>query len=91
MAERADEEVRFWKRVSLALAISLFVAACGISGISAVLMIKVGQHQLELAAARTQLEKERDIAIKMWEATNDELNRERQRQVPKRKAETHEK
>ena len=88
MAERADDEVRFWKRVSLVLAISLFVAACGITCIAAVLMIKVGQHQLELAAARTQLEKERDTAIRMWEATNDELNRERQRQGPKRKAET---
>ena len=28
MPERADEEVRFWKRVSLVLAVSLFVAAC---------------------------------------------------------------
>ncbi len=65
MPERADEEVRFWKRVSLALAISLFVAACGISGISAVLMINVGQHPLELAAARTQLEKERNTGIRI--------------------------
>jgi hypothetical protein len=35
MAERADEEVRFWKRISIVLAIVLAVAVSAICGIVA--------------------------------------------------------
>ena len=57
----------------------LAASVATICALIAVLVMLSSKHQLELTAVRAQSDRDRDIATKMWQLTDDDLRREHQK------------
>lgn len=71
----SDTTAIFWRRTSTVLALLLAVAVVTICGLIAVVVWQSMAHEVELRAARAQVEREREISIEMWQATDGALKR----------------
>jgi uncharacterized protein YpmS len=78
MAEPGGD-VKFWKRTCMFLATLLALAVVTICALVVVVTGSSTAHRLELNAVRAQGEKDRDILIKMWQASDNALTREREK------------